>query len=241
MPDSMLIDGNSLLPKTDRIILRLDEKLFYTTKDTLIRESGYFSALFSGRWPDSSVDGVLILDADADVFKHIMRFFRSGVLPVFYDGLKGFDHQLYSLLLEQAEFFVVDRLRDWILEKRYVQAVKIVGSVKLSEITRWVDIDRGTSHRGLDKFVNREDTADTKVEHFVYSTNRKFRACQDDWCDPEGEGESYCTEICQKIPQDGHDYVERDVVNLVEICTKTVFDHQICRERGQEFDAPCHP
>ena len=241
MPDSMLIDGNSFLPKTDRIILRLNEKLFYTTKDTLIRESGYFSALFSGRWPDSSADGVLTLDADADIFKHTMRFFRSGVLPVFYDGLKGFDHQLYSLLLEQAEFFVVDRLRDWILEKRYAQAVKTVRSVKLSESTRWVDIDSGKADRGLHKFVNREDTADTKVEHFVFSTNRKFRACQESWCDPHEYGESYCTEICSKIPQDGHDYVERDVVNLVEICTKTVFDHQICRERGQEFDAPRHP
>lgn len=104
--------------------------------DTLVQESGYFSALFSGRWPDSSTDGIFTLDADAVVFKHIMRFFRSGVLPVFYDGLKGFDHQSYSLRLEQAEFFLIDRLRDWILEKGYVQAVKIVRSVKLSESTR---------------------------------------------------------------------------------------------------------
>lgn len=135
MPDPMLVDRNSL------IILRLDEKLFYTTKDTLVQESGYFSALFSGRWMDSTRDGVLVLDADADVFKHTMRFFRTGMLPVFYDGSKGFDHQLYSLLLEQAEFFVIDRLRVWILEKRYVQAVKIVRSVKR---TRLIDHDRGS-------------------------------------------------------------------------------------------------
>lgn len=233
----MLIDGNSLLSKSDRIILRLDDKLFYTTKDTLSRESGYFSALFSGRWLDSSADGVLTLDADADVFKHIMCFFRSGVLPVFYDGLKGFDHQLYSLLLEQAEFFLIDRLRDWILEKRYVQAVKFVRSVKLSESNRWVDVDSGTDDRVPHKFGNREDTADTKVEHFVYSTNRKFRACQETPCDRGAlPGDSYCGEICNKLPQDGHDYVERDVVNLVEIYTKTVFDYQICKERGQEFN-----
>lgn len=237
MPDPMLVDGNSL------IILRLDEKLFYTTKDTLIQESGYFSALFSGSWMDSTRDGVLILDADADVFKHIMRFFRTGVLPVFYDGLKGFDHQLYSLLLEQAEFFVIDRLRVWILEKRYVQAVKIVRSVKLSESTRWIDVDSGgEAPRGLHKFHNHEYTGDTKVDHFVYSTIRKFRACGESDCFPEDDpGSSYCAEICSKIPQDGQDYVERDVVNLVEICTKTVFDHRICREIGQEFDAPSHP
>lgn len=241
MSDSSLIDGNSLLPKSDRIILRVDEKLFYTTKDTLAQESGYFSALFSGRWPDSSVNGVLTIDMDGDVFKHIMCFFRSGVLPVFYDETKGFDHHLYSLLLQQAHFFDIDRLRDWILEKRYVQAVKIVRSIKQSESTRWMDSDRGTSERGHHKFSDREDTADTKVEHFVYSTNRKFRSCEEEeYCERWTEGPSYCTEICRQLPQDGHDYVERDVVNLVEIRTKTVFDHQICRERGQKCDVPSH-
>lgn len=225
MPDPMLVDGNSL------IILRLDEKLFYTTKDTLVQESGYFAALFSGRWPDSSKDGILTLDADADVFKHIMRFFRSGVFPVFYDSLKGFDHPLYASLLEQAEFFLVDCLRDWILEERYLQAVKIVHSVKLSESTRGVDVDSGEDDRGLHKFDNREYMGDTKVKHFAYSTKRKFRACDQTYCDRNGGPQSsYCTEICSRIPQDGQDYVERDVVNLVEVCTKIVFDHRICRE-----------
>lgn len=149
---------------------------------------------------------------------------------MFYDELKGFDHQLYSLLLEQAEFFLIDRLRDWILEKRYDQAVKIVRSLKLSESTRWIDVDSSEADRGLHKFDNREYTGDTKVEHFVYSTNRKFRACEETSCDRHGEPKSYCTEICSKIPQDGQDYVGRDVVDLAEICTKTVFDHRICRE-----------
>lgn len=241
MSDSMLIDGNTLLPKLDGIILRVDEKLFYTTRDTLAQESRYFSSLFSGRWPDSSENGVLTLDVDGDLFKHTMCFFRSGVLPVFYDELKGFDHRLYSLLLEQADFFQIDRLREWILEKRYVQAVKTVRSIKQSESTRWVDIDNGEYDRGAHKFKDREDTADTKVEHFVYSTTRKFRSCGESSCFPQDDGPTYCTEICNRILQDGHDYVERDVVNVVEIRTKTVFDHQICREKGQECDVPSHP
>lgn len=239
MPDSMLIDGNSLLPKSDRIILRVDEKLFYTTKDTLAQESGYFSSLFSGRWPNSSENGVLTLDVDGDVFKHTMCFLRSGVLPVFYDASKGFDHRLYSLLLEQADFFRIDRLSDWILEKRYVQAVKIVRSIKQSEKTRWVESDN--TERRPHEFRDREDTADTKVEHFVYSTKRKFRSCKEEYCSQWDDCECYCTEICKNLPQDGHDYLERDVMNLVEIRTKTVFDHQICRDRGHKCDVPSHP
>lgn len=47
------------------------------------------------------------------------------MLAVFYDEAKGCDHHLYSLILGQADFFLIDRLRDWILEKLYVQAVKI--------------------------------------------------------------------------------------------------------------------
>lgn len=224
----MLVVGNS------PIILRLDEKLFYTTKDTLVQESGYFSALFSGRWVDSIRDGVLTLDADPDVFKHIMRFLRSGVLPVFYDGMKGFDHQLYSLLLEQAEFFVINRLRVWILEKRYVQAVKIVRSVNVIERTRGLNFDYGETDRlGLPKFHDQDYTGDTKVERFVYSTTRKLRACDESICERDADtGTSYCFEICVNIPEDGQNYVERDVINLVEISTKTVFDHRICRERG---------
>lgn len=103
-----------------------------------------------------------------------MQFFRSGVLPAFYDRLKGFDHQLYSLLLEQTEFFLIDRLRDWILNKRYVEAVKIDRSVKPCESTRWADVDSGEADRGLLKFDNREDTADTKEEHFIYSTKTEI-------------------------------------------------------------------
>lgn len=205
------------------VTLRLDEKLFYTTKNTLVQESGYFAALLSGRWKDTTKDGVLTVDADADIFKHTLRFLRSNVLPVFYDGLKGFDHQLYSLLLQQAEYFIIDRLREWILEERYVQAVKIVRSVKVRE------------NRGFDgknsEFRNCEYTGDTKLEKFAYTTTRKFRGCPEVFeCDRYGNPNSfsYWYEICSKIPEDGHDYVEHEVVNLVEISTKTVFDHGIC-------------
>lgn len=102
MPDPIMVDENY------EITLRWDEKLFYTTKNTLVQESGYFSALLSGRWKDATRDGVLQVDADADIFKHTLRFLRSNVFPVFYDGKKGFDYQLYSLLLQQAEYFMID-------------------------------------------------------------------------------------------------------------------------------------
>lgn len=85
-----------------------------------------------------------------------------------------------------------------------------------------IDVDNGEAPRGLHKFHNHEYTGDTRLEDFVYATKRKFRACGESSCFPEDDpGLSYCAEICGIIPQDGQDYVERDVVNLVEICTKT--------------------
>lgn len=206
------------------ITLRLDEKLFYTTKKTLVQESGYFSALLSGRWKDTTRYGVLHVNADADIFKHTLRFLRSNVFPVFYDGKKCFDHQLYSLLLQQAEYFVIDRLREWILEARYVQAVKIVRSIKVSE-------SRKFGNPILQKFRKFDYTGDMKLEQFAFSTTRKFRTCPEEYpCGSDGPPDpgTYCYEICDKIPQDGHDYVEYNVINLVEICTKTVFDYGIC-------------
>lgn len=75
---------------------------------------------------------------------------------MFYDGKKDFDHQLYLLLLQQVEYFMIVCLHEWILEKRYVQMVKIVCLVKVSE-SREFDED-------LHKFRNCKYTGDTKLE-----------------------------------------------------------------------------
>lgn len=127
----------------------------------------------------------------------------------------------YILFLEQADFFHINWLREWILEKHYVQAVKTVCSIQQSKSTRWRDSDRGTSESSDHKFRDRENRVDEKVEHFIYSTRRKFWSCKEEHCNRWTEEPSYWTKICRQLPQDGNEHLEQDVVNLVEIRTKT--------------------
>jgi hypothetical protein len=61
----------------------------------LIEESTYFESLLSGRWNTAREDGSYFVDADPDLFVHILRYLRRRVLPVFYNLQKGHDYALY--------------------------------------------------------------------------------------------------------------------------------------------------
>jgi hypothetical protein len=66
--------------------------------------------LFSRQWGDKQDDGSSFVDADADLFKHILRYLRRGVLPVFYD---------------------IERLEKWLSEKKYMEAIETDNSQEL--------------------------------------------------------------------------------------------------------------
>jgi len=42
------------------------------------QESAFFAALFSGRWDNADADGFFFIDADPDLFEHILRYVRRG-------------------------------------------------------------------------------------------------------------------------------------------------------------------
>ncbi len=71
------------------------------------------------------VDGAYFIDGDGDLFEHLLRYLRRGVLPIFYDNVKGHDHAKYLALLREAEYFHVDRVQAWIENKEYLKAVTI--------------------------------------------------------------------------------------------------------------------
>jgi BTB/POZ domain len=99
---------------------------FITDPSTWVGKSTFFKALFSRQWGDKQDNGSFFVDADADLFKHILRYLRRGLLPVFYNRVNGHNHVLYSALLEEARFFGIDRPEEWLSEKKYLEAVKIV-------------------------------------------------------------------------------------------------------------------
>ncbi|KAH7347069.1 hypothetical protein BKA66DRAFT_601818 [Pyrenochaeta sp. MPI-SDFR-AT-0127] len=81
--------------------------------------------MFSGKWGDKQEDDSYFIETDAHIFEHILRYLRTGVLPVFYDKVAGHYFPLYQALLEESMYFAIDRLQKWLRERKYLAAVNI--------------------------------------------------------------------------------------------------------------------
>lgn len=120
------------LPTSDHVQVRLQvgERLFTTTRLTLIKESTYFASLLSGRWDNTQEDGTYFVDADPALFEHILRYLRRSVYPVFYDEVRGHNYGLYIALSGEAIYFGICRLQQWLEQRRYLDAVKFTRTVE---------------------------------------------------------------------------------------------------------------
>ena len=83
------------------IILRVGEKQFYTTSKTL-RGSGMLSTLLEQWEHNKEEDESYFVDADPDIFQHILRYLRLNLFPVIYDPSKGHNFPLYNAVLHQG-------------------------------------------------------------------------------------------------------------------------------------------
>lgn len=104
-----------------RVVLRIGEKQFFTTRAT-VAESALLTTLLS---TDATHDGEYFLDADPDMFTQILRFLRTRRFPLFYDQTHGYDAERYLELLVAAQFYHIPTLEMWLSEKRYLGAVNI--------------------------------------------------------------------------------------------------------------------
>ena len=196
-----------------QITLQVGERRFVTTSATLVQESQFFSTLLSGRWSEKQPDGSYFIDADGQLFVHILAYLRRGVLPVFYDNAKGHDHALYAALLEEAKYFQITRLEDWIQGQLYLKAVKIMRSAE--EV---VDTAALTESTG----------ADVDVEYHPSWRTIKVYICPRNI--PRHRGKpSFCGRLCRRAQSDADDeYEEEDVVSTLVVRTQTIFDQSIC-------------
>lgn len=207
------------LAQSDTVTLQVDDKIFRTTRKTLVEESAFFASRLSDRW--LSVDHALALDMDPSVFTHVLRYLRHGVLPLFYDQIRGFDHGLYSMVLAQADYLLIDRLSSWIREKRYLLTVRKERSAKMY-------LDEVDEMSG-------SDPADTECEYQLFWGKKQVYGC------PRGipvhKKASDCGRQCNNARSDGDScYHEEDELRIFEIKTKTVFNRQVCLE-GQSDSA----
>lgn len=122
----------------DQVFLQISDRQFITSKSTLSQKSTFFEALFSTRWNNQRPDGSYCLDADPNLFEHILLYCRRGIFPLFYDRACGHNYSLYLQLLQEARYFGIDGLREWLEEEKYLQAVKIEYSVKVMKVPEYL-------------------------------------------------------------------------------------------------------
>jgi hypothetical protein len=107
------------------VTIKTAQRTFLTDPEGWMGQSLYFKNLFSGIWGKKEEDGSYFIESDANIFEHILRYLRTGVLPVFYDRLAGHDFPLYQAILEESKYFAIDRLQKWLRERKYLDVVKI--------------------------------------------------------------------------------------------------------------------
>jgi hypothetical protein len=194
-----------------QITLQVGERRFITTRKTLVDESCFFASLLSGRWDNAQEDGSYFIDSDANLFEHILRYLRRGVLPVFYDRLKGHDYALYGALLEEARFFRIDTLEKWLREQKYLQVIQVEYLVTKTK-------DKPKAHR---------TTVDGSVEiehHLVRKMGTKWY-CSSHACDDCNEED--CARSCGVEKRNGENRYE-DTVQWAVIRKRTTFNHKLC-------------
>ncbi|KAI4690089.1 uncharacterized protein J4E84_004270 [Alternaria hordeiaustralica] len=206
------ITGN--YPKT--LVLDIGGRKFKVSRDTLQAESGLFRHQLSGRFPwEPEMDGSYFLDADPDLFEHLLRFMRRPeVLPLFYDAAKGFDYNLYNRLEAESQYFQIDVLHEWIKNKKYLNAIRVQ--------TYDANI-RGIGAIGPEYFP-----ANKTEDWYVIQKKQKVYLCPRHIPAHRGRPE-LCGMAChKKQAEHALEYEEESYLEVVSVQKETVFDAKVC-------------
>ncbi|KAJ4301768.1 hypothetical protein N0V90_003862 [Kalmusia sp. IMI 367209] len=99
----------------------------FRVRRSTLEDAHYFKPYLDGRfsWTPEK-DGSYFVDADADIFEHVLRYLRlPQVYPLFWTKADGFDYDLYNHLEAAAVYFQIKNLELWIKEKHYLKAVSM--------------------------------------------------------------------------------------------------------------------
>jgi hypothetical protein len=182
----------------------------------LTRESGFFSALLSGRWDNERTDGSYFIDADPELFKHILRYLRRRVLPIFYGKSTGHDFAMYTALLEEAKYFQIPRLEKWLEDKTYLQAVKVkYSAIELDEIDS----------------IKQPVGTDTELVYHPTWQIKKVYLCPRRVAVHRGNPDA-CGRLCEKARDGREDEYEDELVMMgLAIQKTTIVDERLCTKQ----------
>ena len=199
-------------PPSPRVELQVGERRFTTLASTLTTNSTFFASLLA-RWQESqSGDGSYFVDADPELFTHILRYLRREILPVVWGKGSGFDRSFYRALQEEAAFLGIERLRKWIEEEGYLKAVTVRYAVQ--------EIKGDGVDEGYDATVD----GNTEREYHPWWGTEKVYRCPRDISRHRGNPGA-CGKACEKAKGEGEDeYVDEDVLRTLVVTKKIIFN-----------------
>ena len=190
----------------DQVTLQIGEREFTTSRSTLTQGSDYFATMLSERWEGGRKKKTYYVDADGDLFAHLLRFLRHGVFPIFYEPVKGHDQAMYLALLEEAKFFQVTRLINWLEKRNYCKAVTIRHSASVVE--------------GIDDLCTAQ-SSEFDVNYYPVWTTAKVYACHRGIAVHRGDPRR-CGRACLAVTGDADNVYEDEAVVKTMVVRKQV-------------------
>ncbi|CAI6098156.1 unnamed protein product [Clonostachys chloroleuca] len=146
-------DGSSHT-ENNRITLRVGQRLFYTTKETLTGESDYFAARLA-RSKGIDPDGSYFIGSDPTLLEVILRYLRTGTPPLFFDpATQTYDLAKYAALLSEARYFQIPSLVTWVVEQKYFQVIQVNTKIRVYDEESFQNLPTSSS------------SSTSKVEYF---------------------------------------------------------------------------
>jgi hypothetical protein len=226
------------------ITIRTSQQSFTTDPEQWLGRSAYFDNLLSGNWADGKEDGSYFIDTDARIFDHVLRYLRTGVLPVFYDTITGHDFPLYQALLEESTYFAIDRLQKWLCERKYLDAVKthyIATETQDRDLYRKHTTTDPNGHQFMleGRFVEITAGSNARITIVPIAVRKNAFYC------PNGKhgksNEEYCRSCFRQAGDDsivGHGgWKSEDQLKWCIVREDTTVDHRLCVEAFLEDDS----
>ncbi|KAH6613941.1 hypothetical protein C7974DRAFT_321867, partial [Boeremia exigua] len=190
---------------------------FKVSADVLNAESGFFQRQLSTsfNWTPQR-DGTYFLDADPELFNHLLQFMRRpSVFPLFWSKDQGFDYDLYQRLQAEAKYFQIDRLHSWIEKKAYLNAITIH-----TYQPRTMEL-KDVKHDTMSGCMSENWHYVPKV-HKTYVCPRRIAV--------HYGNQDRCGKACRLYQGDcDTEYDEEDYLEVVSVRKEIVFDETVCQ------------
>jgi hypothetical protein len=199
------------------ITLNVGGRIFKTLRMT-IKESEFLRDVKIKDWDNGRhilKDGSFFLDADPDIFAHLLRYMRRPeVFPLFWDPKSGFDYDLYHRLGREAVYFGIDELAKWILDKEYLNAVKT------HRLTRWEGCPKNLPPTIINSNASEEIRWVTQLKKVYICPMNKS---------PHRDHSERCGRQCNNFRGEGKlQYDEESLMDLVSVTNTIEFDEKVC-------------